>query len=75
MSELTEKSDKLISAAVQSLAIFLTDWAILKWGWDLVLTKVFITLPVITWGQALIIFMVADVLFKQHTVQTIEKKF
>jgi len=71
MSDLN-KVERAIGFILYGLMLFFTDWAIVKWGWDLVLVKLFPTLPVITWFQALVIEWVAAVLFKQRTVEIVK---
>lgn len=70
-----EAISELIGKLVTGIFIFLSDWACLKWGWDLLLVKLFPSLPVITWFQALVIMWISAVLFKQRTVEVIKGPF
>jgi len=74
MSDKSEAIFKLVSAFLTGLLTFLVDWAILKWGWDSLLVHLFPSLPTITWMQALVLWMICGVLFKQRTVEVREKK-
>lgn len=71
MATKDEKS-KLIGELVTGLFMFLTDWAFLKLGWDLVLVKVFPILPIISWPQAYVLWLICGILFKQRNVTIVK---
>jgi len=56
------------------LGIFLTDGLIVKYGWNLLLADLFPSLHHISYGNALVIIILAGILFKQKIVQTLEYK-
>lgn len=74
MSDLN-KVERTVGFFLYGLLLFFSNWAIVKWGWDLVLVKLFPALPIITWFQALVIEWVAAVLFKQRTVEIVKNPF
>ena len=65
---------KAIEQLVGMVLNFIFDLATVKLGWDLLLVKLFPTLPVITWFQALVIYWICSSLFKQKTVTVYNPK-
>lgn len=60
---------KAVGLLVSAILTFVLNLAIIKLGWNAVLTQIFPTLPQITWYQALILLWICGALFKQPTVR------
>lgn len=67
-----EAISKAVGVIVTALLTFVINLAILKLGWNGVLTQIFTTLPQISWFQAWILMMICEVLFKQRNVKVVE---
>lgn len=60
---------KALGVFIGGIITFIVNLLILKLGWNAVLTHIFPSLPQITYFQALIIFWICEVLFKQRIVK------
>ena len=73
-SDKSEAITKVVGYLLGEFVAFIVDGFILKWVWN-TLFLTFFHLPTITYVQALLIIITCGILFKQRTVNTIEKKF
>jgi len=67
---MNKETSKALGQFVGMVINFVMDVAIIKFGWDALLVKIFPTLPLITWGQAFALFFICGALFKTRYTNT-----